>query len=59
MQKGMATKEENENMTMPDFKKIIDYFSEKMTANHYHGTAMSTWEKHLTGDTVKYKDRAG
>lgn len=31
------------------------YFSEKAAVYHYYGTAMKTWNEHLTGETVRYK----
>ena len=31
------------------------YFSEKAAICHYYGTAMKTWNEHLTGETVRYK----
>lgn len=45
--------------TTPEWRKVIAcsraYFSEKHAVGHYYGTAMSTWAKHLTEDTVRYK----
>lgn len=32
-----------------------EYFSEKAAVHHYYGTAMTTWNRYLTGDTVRYK----
>ena len=31
------------------------YFSEKSAVNHYLGLAANTWQKYLTGETVRYK----
>ena len=45
--------------TTPEWRKVIKcshaYFSEKHAVGHYYGTAMSTWAKYLTEDTVRYK----
>ena len=32
-----------------------EYFSEKAAVYHYYGTARSTWEGYLKGETVRYK----
>ena len=45
--------------TTDEWKRIMevakDYFSEKSSVCHYYGTANSTLQGHLTGDTVRYK----
>ena len=45
--------------TTPEWDRVRaishEYFSKKVAVNHYYGTAASTWAKHLTGETVKYK----
>ncbi|MBD5460528.1 MAG: nucleotidyltransferase domain-containing protein [Lachnospiraceae bacterium] len=45
--------------TTEDWKKITEvsrqYFSEKSAVCHYYGTANSTLQEYLTGDTVRYK----
>ncbi len=45
--------------TTPEWGQVMrtaeGYFSEKSAVHHYCGTAMSTWAKYLTGDTVRYK----
>lgn len=45
--------------TTPEWQRIRSisnaYFSEKAAVNHYYGIAASTWAKHLSGDTVRFK----
>ena len=45
--------------TTPEWREVMTcsraYFSEKHAVGHYYGTAMSTWAKYLTEDTVRYK----
>ena len=46
-------------LTTPEWEHISKvaskYFSEKVSMYHYYGTARSTYEGFLTGETVKYK----
>lgn len=45
--------------TTPQWQEISScveaWFSEKSALHHYRGTAFSTWQQHLQGDSVRYK----